>query len=205
MLYIYMSLFDRWWEWPTTNYITELVVAPKFYKESKIMSNTNKHGIEIEDKFINGYVNISLSNVECHWCHLFSPDTAFGNNKYSVEMRLEDELAGQLKQLGFDIKDKVKDGEVVAKNVLKAKREVVLKSGKKQGPPSVVGPDGRTPFTEEIGNGAILNLNLSCRAWPINGSMQLSAYVDEVQVVSNQARGKGFGDVSGDSGDTPRF
>jgi hypothetical protein len=163
------------------------------------MSNENKHGIEIEEKFIKGYVNINLSNIECHWCHLVTPDIAFGNNKWCLEMRLDDTLAEQMKQLGFDVKDKMKDGVVVAKNVLKAKKEVILKSGKKQTAPTVVGPDGKTLWTEDIGNGTVCNLQLSCKAWPISGNMQMSAYVDAVQVVTHVAYSGSFSDVSGDT------
>lgn len=164
------------------------------------MANENKAGIAIDEKYCNGYIKFDLSNVVCFWVHLDTPDTAFGNNKWCLEMRLEDEVAEQMKAIGFDVKDKVKDG-VTTKNVLKAKKEVLTRAGKEQTKPKVVGPDGRTLFTDKIGNGSVLNLQLSCKAWPINGAWQLSCYVDAAQVVilEEYTGGGSFGDTTGDN------
>ena len=148
----------------------------------------NVEGIVIEDKYTTGYVNFNLSNIECFWVHLDpkSPDTAFGNNKWCLEMRLPDEVAAQLKALGFTVVDKTDKDGVVVKNIFKAKKEVLTKSGDMQQPPRVVGPDGRTPwdFNEVIGNGTICNLQLSAKAWPIKGKWQMGCYVVAVQVVN---------------------
>jgi len=160
----------------------------------------NKDGVEIAEHMTKGYTNIKLSNIECHWLHLDEPDTAFGNNKWCLEMRLDDGIAQQLRDIGFIVKDKIdlSTQEVKGKNVLKAKKEVVTQKGKVQMKPSVVGPDGKTPWTEPMGNGTICNLHLSFKAWFVNGVWQMSMYIDAVQVVTLAAFAGSFSDVSGD-------
>jgi hypothetical protein len=152
----------------------------------------------IDPKYKQGkYIQFRLNNVEVHWAKLYVPDTAFGNNRYTIDMHLDDALAALLKAEGFNVQDKeAKDGTII-KNVFKAKKDALTKAGKIQKAPEVVGPDGRTPFTEDIGNGSICNLILSARAWEISRKWTLACYIEKVQVVKHIPYAKGgFEDVS---------
>lgn len=159
----------------------------------------------IDNKYKQGkYVQFRLNNVEGHWFHLDKPDTAFGNNRWTLDCHLEDHLANQLKAEGFNVKDKeAKDGTVI-KNVFKPKKDAInKKTGQPNKPPEVVGPDGKTPFTEPLGNGTVVNLILSARAWEISKKWTLGCYIEKVQVVKHVPfSGGGFEDVSG-SEDVP--
>lgn len=146
------------------------------------------------------YVNFNISNVECRFCHLFQPDTAFGGNKWHLQAILADEVAEELKALGLTVKDHTDKEGNVTKNILKPKKEVVTSKGKQQDPPIIVGPDGRTPFTEEIGNGSVLNLRLSARDW---GSGRVGCYIEKVQVVKHVPRASDFEDLTQTGDDVP--
>jgi len=161
--------------------------------------NLTKDGINIDQKYADGYVKFKLTNIKVFWAKVHEPDTKF-EHKWSVDCHLEDGLAGELKKLGFAVNDKtLKDGTVI-KNLFKVTKKVRTAKGVENKPPQVVGADGRTPHTEQIGNGSICNLNLSAKAWPIKGTWILSAYLDGVQVVDGVEFG-GFDDVSGDTND----
>lgn len=152
----------------------------------------------IDSKYKQGkYVQFRLNNVEVWWAKVHKPDTAFGNNRYTIDMHLEDAVAKQMIAEGFSVKDKeAKDGSTI-KNVLRAKKDAITKNGTPQKAPEVVGPDGKTPFTEDIGNGSICNLILSARAWDINKKWVLTVYLEKVQVVKHVSfAGSGFEDVS---------
>ena len=153
----------------------------------------------IDSKYKQGkYIQFKLNNVEVWWAKVHKPDTAFGNNRWSIDMHLTDALSAQMKAEGFNVTDK-ESGGVVTKNILRAKKDAVTKDGKPQKAPEVVGPDGRTPFTDDIGNGSICNLILSARAWEINKKWVLTTYLEKVQVVKHVAyAGSSFEDVSGE-------
>ena len=163
-------------------------------------AKTNANGIVIDDKYTTGYQNFNLSNIVCYWVHLdpANPDTAFGNNKWCLEMRLDDEIAAQLKALGFSVGDKTDKDGTVTKNIFKAKKEVMTKSGVAQTPPNVVGPDGKTKwnFAETIGNGTVCNLQLSAKAWPIKGKWKMGCYITGVQVVDHVPYAGSFEDTT---------
>lgn len=154
----------------------------------------------IDQKFKDGYVNFIVPNVPVYWCHLTRPDTAFGDSKWSIEMRLPDgELAKNLKDSGFNMKDKKdKQGNII-KNCLVAKKATQGKEGPNKAP-MVVHLDGKTPFTEDIGNGSICNVKVQAKAWKVNGKWILSLYLEGVQVVEHVAyNGGGFEDLTGGS------
>ena len=152
--------------------------------------------VEIPQKYKDGYVKLSLTNVEVYWAHVQKADREFGNNKWHLQMRLDDKLAEELKAEGFNVKDKTDKQGNVAKNTLIAKKEVMKKNGQPNKQPYIKGPDGKTDFTDNIGNGSILNLNLSAKAWKIRGKWSLSCYLDGIQVVNHVPYAGGFSDVS---------
>lgn len=152
----------------------------------------------IDQKYKDGYVNFIIPNVEVFWAHVYTPDTAFGDSKWSIEMRLPDgELATNMKDAGFNIKDKTDKNGNVIKNVLVAKKATHSKSGENE-PPTIVGLDGRTKFTENIGNGSICNVKVSAKAWKVRGKWILSLYLEGVQVLKHvEYNGGGFPDMTG--------
>ncbi len=158
---------------------------------------------EIDQKYKDGYVTFRLNNVDVWWAHLNKPDTAFGNNKYCMEMRLNDETTKQLKDIGFNINDKTdKEGNLI-KNIFKAKKEKITSKGKEQDPPKIYEADGKTLTTVDIGNGSVCNVELQAKAWPVGGGWKLGAYINKVQIVKLVPYNSGgFDDVTDD---TPGF
>lgn len=154
------------------------------------------NGIQIDPKY-KKYVKFGLNNVKGFWIKVLEPDTAY-EHKWSIDLHLTDAQATELKAVGFSVKDEVKNkkGEIVGKNVLKVSKKVKNKDGSDNKPPFVVSQDGRTPWTEPLGNGSLLNLKLSAKAWYVQGKWTLSCYLDGVQVVVAEEYGSGFGDVT---------
>lgn len=147
----------------------------------------------IKKEYREGYVKFRLNNLEVQWAHLLRPDTAFGGSKWCVEIILTDEYIEKYGKEGFTFKEK--DG----KTILKAKKNTQTAKCGEQSPPLVVGPDGRTPWTEDIGNGSVCNLNLSARAWKVGGKETISTYIESVQVVKHVAyESDSFEDLSGE-------
>ena len=160
---------------------------------------------KIDSKYEDEYVPISLDNIEVQWAHLIEPDVAFGGNKWCVDLILPDELAGEMEAAGFNIKErKDKDGKIIGKNVVTAKKEVMTKKGKND-PPKLFGPDGKPGWDKPIGNGSICNLRLTARKWPISSSITL--YIEKAQIVKHVEYTKGaddsFGDTTGGSEPEP--
>lgn len=154
---------------------------------------------KIDQKFVDGYIPLHIPNVKVKWAKVFKPDTAFGGNKWVVDLLMGDypQLVKEMKAAGFNIRDKKKDGVVIDKDVLTLKREVITKSGPQE-PPAVVGLDGKTPFTQELGNGTVCNIRGSARAWPINGKLVLACYLEAIQVVNHVPyKSSSFDDISG--------
>lgn len=150
----------------------------------------------IDDKFKTSYVKFKLSNVPVRYAHLQTPDTAFGDCKFHLQALCDDGTAGNLEKMGFVLKEKKDKEGNVTKNILNPKKNGRKKDGTPNEPPSVVGLDGRTPFTDELGNGSVCNLLLSAKAWQVKGTWVLSCYIESVQVVKHVPRSGGFDDLS---------
>jgi len=157
----------------------------------------------MDQKYIDGYVNHILKNVKVYWAHVHQPDTAFGGDKWKLDAALTEEAGEELKALGFTINSKTY-GQVEEPYVLVPKKERIVK-GIEQKPPVIVGADGKTPFTQDIGNGSVCNLKLSCKAWKIKGKWILATYLDAVQIVKHveYSGGGAFEDCSEESTDVP--
>lgn len=157
--------------------------------------------VEIDQQYKDGYVSFRLTNVEVWWAYLQRTDTAFGNDKWCLEMHLEDDVASQLKDIGFNIVDKEDKNGKIIKNTFKAKKERKTKKGKEQKKPLVYLADGSTITEDDVGNGSICNVMLEAKAWPIRGKWQLAAYINKVQVVKlvPYKGGSSFSDVSEES------
>lgn len=138
--------------------------------------------VEIAKEYFDGYVDHVFENVEVRWAKVFTPDTEFGKNEWCIDVLLQEPQASDLKAKGFNVREK--DGE----NVLRCKKKVISASGKPNKPPVIVDRDANK-FEEEIGNGSICNIKVSCKAWAIGGSPTLTAYLDAIQVVKHVPRG----------------
>jgi hypothetical protein len=157
-----------------------------------------KGDIQIVDKFIEGEV-FPLTNVPCKWASLKDPDTRF-EHCWKVDLILTKEQAEKMKAVGFNVKQD-SEGEWY----LRAKKKTKTKSGTPLEPPRVVSRDGSTPFTERIGNGSILNVNIFAKYLEVNGKTHLPAYLNEVQVVEHvpYSGGPGFGNLDDNPDATP--
>lgn len=146
--------------------------------------------IEIAKKYFDGYVDHAIGMVEVRWAKLIAPDTAFGKNEWSIDLVLSEEQAKEFGDLGFNVREK--DGD----KLLRLKKKAVTAAGAINKPPQVVGPDAM-PFTEEIGNGSICNINFSAKAWAVGATPTLAGYLNGVQVVQHVGRGSvGFAPVT---------
>ena len=169
------------------------------------MAKAKVEAVVIDPQYKAKYVPMMFRNVKLGWTHLRKPDTAFGNNKYSADINLEDPAQiAQAKAMGFDLKTKKDPDKNPVDNILSSKKNAMSKEGEAVDPPIVVGLDGKTPFTEEIGYGTLANVKVSARAWDLfdkdaGGKVwKLYAYVDKIQVIKHVPRsGGGFDDLSG--------
>ena len=138
-------------------------------------------------------VEFPLNNVKVIWADIMadSPDTKY-EACWKLDAVLEKGMAKSMEAAGFGVKEK--DGEFT----LTIKKKCRTKAGKEQAPPSVVGRDGRTPFTEDVGNGSVCNVIVFAKYNEVKGITYLTPYLNGVQVVDHVSRGSGFGNVDAD-------
>lgn len=100
-------------------------------------------------------------------------DTKYDENGvYSLDLYVEGAELEKLKKLGVKINHS-EDGDFVKPK----RKDSILKDGEtiKLGPPPVVGPDGKTPFTENIGNGSKVAAMVTVTEFKGTKSIKLSA------------------------------
>jgi len=131
---------------------------------------------------------MKLSNVDVRWAKVFEPDTKF-NPKWCVDLFPAPEVLKKLKKDGFVIKQ-TKDGM----EFIHAKQNVTRKDGTKNDPPTIVGRDGKTPFTALIGNGS--TVNVLCYDYTYQGNKYLG--LKAMQVTKHVPYGEGFDNLDGD-------
>ena len=170
------------------------------------MAKAKVEAVVIEEKYKKNYVPAKLHGVQIGWSHLVKPDLYMGDEKWVVDLNLDAATAEDMKRRGFELKTSKNPDKEVVENVLKAKKKTTDKAGNPQKPPTIVGLDGRTPFTEELGYGTLANVHIQIRAWEVydkeaGGKIwKLFAYIDAVQVIEHVSRGggAGFDDLSGE-------
>lgn len=118
---------------------------------------------------------------------------------YSVEIYLEGTELARAKKDGIPLHHNESGSFFKAKRkhqIMKDGAPVVL------GPPSVVGPDGKTPFTENIGNDSIVCAMGKLNEWKGTRSFKLSALqvIEHVPYEGNNNSFKDHSTVS-DNGD----
>ena len=135
-----------------------------------------------------------LADVEVLWANLMedNPDTKYGA-AWKVDAILEDDMAKSMTKAGFGVKTDKKTG----KSTLTIKTKCTTKDGKPNRYPKIVGRDGSTPVTEEIGNGSICNIKVWGKENVVQGKTYLSCYINAVQVCKLVPRGAGFDNLDG--------
>lgn len=148
------------------------------------------------EEFVEGMVFI-LKEVKCKWAKVHEPDDRY-EEKWTITAVLDNKLAEDLEDVGFNIKI---DGD--GDKVLEVKTKVNKKNGTKNKAPQVVGSDGRTPFTDNIGNGSTVNIKVYAKYMTVSGKEFLPAYLNAVQVIDHveYTGGVAFDDYS--SGGAP--
>jgi hypothetical protein len=134
--------------------------------------------IQMRQEFVEGEV-FALINVKVKWAALNKPDTRF-EPCWKVDAVLSPDQAEKMKAVGFRIRQDA-DGDWV----LRCKKKCRTKSGQPMEAPRVVGRDGVTPFTENIGNGSVMNINVFAKYIEVAGKTHLPAYLNEAQVVEH--------------------
>jgi hypothetical protein len=140
-----------------------------------------------------------LKNVRCNWASVIEPNTKF-EPTWEIEAELNDEQAAMFADAGVRLKES-DDGI----KLLRFKRKV---SGNKRGggtynnrPPKVVDAH-KQPFTKLIGNGSLVNIAYSLKAWEMMGNSGVKADLNAVQVLELVEFNGGGADEFDDIGDT---
>jgi len=107
---------------------------------------------------------------------------------YCIDLIVDDETATRLEKEGLPVKRNVVDKKGRNRgNVFKVKRNAYRKDGTMNTKPNIVGPDGKTPFEELIGNGSKVNVQYNPFDWEFAGKKGRSADLVGVQVVNHVA------------------
>jgi hypothetical protein len=156
--------------------------------------------LKIDARFEGEGSVLPITNRPVKWAALINPDTKF-EACWKLDVVLTKEQAEKMLAVGFGVKVD-KDGD----HVLRVKKKCRTKKGDLMTPPTVVGRDGQTPFTENVGNGSICNINIFAKYIEVNGNTYLPAYLNEVQVLEHVPYngGGGFSNVDeGTEGEAP--
>lgn len=149
----------------------------------------------VAQKFCDDYVDVPLNGVKVRWAkvHPHQWDSFQGGpKKHCIDVMISDEQAATFKKGGFLVKGE--KGEYFL--TPKAKGD---KDAPDYRPLSIVGRDGRTPVTAEIGNGSTVNIILSARKW--TSVAKISTYIGGIQVLDlvEYSGGTGFANVDEDA------
>lgn len=131
-------------------------------------------------------------NGICKWASVIDPNTKF-DPKWCINVYPSQEILKKLKSNGFAIKKDDSGDEFIH-----LKRSCTTRAGKKMEPPMVVGRDGKTPFTDAIGNGSEVNVLFG--DYDVSGKKY--GYLNGVQVLVHVPYGDSFED-EGEGDDEP--
>ena len=155
---------------------------------------------KVDAKF-DDYQNMTIKDVEVKWAKVqphqfdqYTPKNApAGPKKWAVDIVLNDTLAKALKKEGFNVKKGTEGNSFVHASKNKKKKD-----GTDNMPIKIVGMDGRTPVTDELGNGTKCNIKVSAKKWGTVSTITL--YLDSIQVLDlvKYEGGSGFEDLSTD-------
>lgn len=138
-----------------------------------------------------------------HWAKIVGdPQPGYDKSKleWSLDLEIDADTKKKLTKEGLGPKIKTsKDGEY---DFLAFKRPAVRSDGTPSKPIKVVGPDGKTPFTQKIGNGSVLNVSFLINETKYQGKTHLKPGILAVQVakhVAYEGRGDDFEAIPVDS------
>jgi len=152
-------------------------------------------------------VEVVFKNKEVRWASVHTPDERFDPCWKADILFNKKTDAKEIKaymDLGFNFKEyKNKEGVPTDPDIyyLRAKSKCNQKSGKANKPPVVVGRDGRTPFSQDIGNSSTCNVKVYVKENIVTGKRHVTLYLNAVQVVNHVEYGGGaFDSVDGENG-----
>lgn len=122
---------------------------------------------------------------KAEFASLHQPNTKF-SPVYCIDVIVDDDAATTLEGQGLTVKRDATDKNGNPRgHVFKVKRNAYRKDGTMNRKPNVVGPDGKTPFDELVGNGSIVNVQYNPYEWEFAGKKGTSADLVGVQVVEH--------------------
>jgi len=133
---------------------------------------------KVDAKF-NDYVELKFENVEVKWAKVqpHQGDSFQGApEKWTIDIILQEKLAKSLEKEGFLIKNDGTNYWITPKSAKFEKDGVTQKK-----PILIVGRDGQTLITEELGNGTKVNIKVSAKKWP--NVSKVSTYINAIQVL----------------------
>lgn len=149
---------------------------------------------KIDKRYENEYVQHSLKDVEVRWAKLIEYDDYKGMNKWKLDVILDEQTAQDMLAIGFNVREK--DGVKFFTPSKKAFND----KGEPQKPPILVDAYNK-PFTEEVGNGSIVNINFSGKKWDVTD--KITAYLSGIQVIKHEAAQGGSGFSAVEEEDAP--
>lgn len=135
------------------------------------------------------YVKFPINHCILEWAHnLGTPDITEWDpiGKYKVNAIVSDEVAEEMKYVGFAIKTN-KEGQQFAN----PKRKVEL------GAPVVVDTDDNPVDPSKIGNGSIATIHCKCKYYKIGGTESLPIYIEKVVIEDLVEYDSGGSEVGG--------
>ena len=160
--------------------------------------------VTIDQKYVDGYVALPFTGVKVRWAKVqpHQGDSFQGGpEKHCIDVLLEDKVAESMIKQGFHIKGEKGDYWFTPKSAKFEKNGTTPKRAL-----TIVGPDGHTPVTAELGNGTLVNINVSARKW--SSVAKISTYIAGIQVLNLVEYGGGsssFADTTGGEDDTHQF
>jgi len=110
------------------------------------------------------------------WCAVQAPNDKFPPPEYVTDLVVDEANAATLRAAGITVKEK--DGELF----VKAKRKQFRKDGTLNTKPNCVDAQKR-PFTDLIGNGSLVNLQVNVFDWEFAGKTGKSLDFVGIQVL----------------------
>jgi len=139
----------------------------------------------MRDEFKKGRV-VTLPNLKVEWCYLVDPDLKFGKSQWCVDVRLPEDMAKSLKEVGFNVKytgdkKKFKEGDELY-YFLKCYRKTMTGKGPLD-PPKVLDAMAQPMDGKLVGNGSTCNVKIWAKYITVNEEVHLPARLTKIQVV----------------------
>ncbi len=146
------------------------------------------------------YETVKIRNARVKYAKVIRPGKAYDESQpdeWSVNIYPTDEDRDTLMAHGANPKEDKEGHEYWV-----AKRSTKTKAGKEAKPVPVVN-GRREPFTEDIGNGSVCNINVTLFPWTKGKQLGVKLYLNAVQVVNHVPYGNSGGVDDFDEIDMP--